>query len=88
MRSTQQHISIIEVTTQVLDYTYCVAQFGTAIWGEIIDAVQLSLGGLMCLLLAIQFFRDSFRMYKATKQLQPSRYMTLFMKEGMFYFLA
>ena len=78
----------IEVTAQVLDFSFCEAQFGSPIWGETIDAVQVALGALMCLLVAIKFIRQSLQMYKATKRFQPSRYMALFTREGMFYFFA
>ena len=77
-----------EDIAQVLDFTFCVAQFGSPGWGVTIDIVQVTLGALMCLLVTIQFVRQTLQMYKATKQLQPSQYLSLFMREGMFYFFA
>ncbi|KAF8126741.1 hypothetical protein EV363DRAFT_1401554 [Boletus edulis] len=38
--------------------------------------------------MAIQFLRQSLRMYRATKQWQLSRYMNLLFREGVIYFLV
>ena len=73
---------------QVLDFSFCVLQNGFPIWPEAVTAIQITLGGLMCLLVAIQFIRQSLEMYKVTKRFELSRYMNLLAKEGMFYFLA
>ena len=63
-------------------------QYGSPIWSEITDSAQLALGVLMCLLVAIQFIKQSLQMYKATKQFRVNHYMTLLAREGMVYFLA
>ena len=81
----------IVVTAQVLDASFCMLQASSplAIWAEIaIDIVRITLGALMCLLVAIQFVRQSLQMYRVTKQFELSRYMNLLVREGMFYFLA
>ena len=63
-------------------------QGGSAIWPEIIDAAQIALGALMCLLVIIQFIKESLQMYKATKHFRLNRYMNLLVREGMVYFVA
>lgn len=57
-------------------------------WGKALYIVQITLGGVMCLLIAIQFVRTSLQMYKATKRFQLNRYVNLLVREGMLYFLA
>ena len=76
------------IIVQVLDSSFCVAQYGSPIWPEALGTVQITLGALMCLLVAIQFIRQSLQMYKVTKRFELSRYMNLLAREGMFYFLA
>ena len=72
----------------MLDVSFCVVQNPSPIWAEIVATVQITLGALMCLLVVIQFFKESLQMYKATKRFQLSRYTTLLLREGMVYFLA
>ena len=77
------------VTAQVLDYSFCVAQYyGSPIFPEVAAVIQMALGALICLLFAIQFIKESFQMYKVTKQFQLNRYMNLLVREGMVYFFA
>ena len=59
-----------------------------AIWVEIMYSVQITLGALMCLLLAIQFIRESLQMYGATKRFRLNRYMNLLAREGVVYFFT
>lgn len=75
-------------TAQVLEFSFCALQDSSPIWPEAMDAIQLTLGVLMCLLIAYQFIRQSLQMYRATRRFQPSRYMSLLTREGMLYFLA
>ena len=72
----------------MLNYSFCVTQFDLSTWAVAVDAVQVTLGTLMCLLVAIQFFKQSLEMYRAIKQFQLSCYMNLLTREGIFYFLA
>ena len=76
------------VTDQVLDLSFCLPQFGSPFWADTVDTAQLALGVLMCLLVVIQFIRQSLQMYNATKQVHLSRYINLLVREGMFYFLV
>ena len=78
----------IAVTAQVLDISVCLQQYGSPIWAEAIDAVQITLGTLMCLLVDIQFIREALQMYKATKHFQLNRYMNLLVREVIVYLLA
>lgn len=76
-------------TFQVLDFSYCVVSYqGSPRWTDTVDITQIALGAFMCLLVLIQFGRASLQMYKATKRFEPNRYMNLFVREGMVYFLA
>ena len=45
-------------------------------------------GAVVCTLAIFQFVRQSLQMYHATKQWQLNRYMSLFVKQGLLYFLA
>ena len=64
------------------------AQYGSPIWPNIIDAVQIILGVFMGLLVIIRFIKESVQMYRATKRFQLNQYMNLLVREGMIYFLA
>ena len=72
----------------MLDYSFCVWGNFPPIWGEIIDVVQIILGALMCLLVAVRFAKESVQMYTVTKQLRLNRYMNLLVRQGMLYFVA
>lgn len=78
----------IVIIDQVLDFRFCVIQPGLAMWLEMAQIVQITLGATMCLLVAVQFIRESLQIYKVTKRFQVNRYMNLLAREGMIYFLA
>ena len=78
----------IVVTTQMLDILLCVQQSSYPIWSEAIDIVQITLGTLMCSLVVTQFIREALQMYKATKHVRLNRYMSLLVREAIFYFLG
>ncbi|KAF8120021.1 hypothetical protein EV363DRAFT_1439617 [Boletus edulis] len=78
-----------EITSQVLDFSFCATDYlASPVLANVVDSVPIPLAVTMCLLVTAQFIRQSLQMYKATKQSQLSRYMNLFVKEGMLYFLA
>ncbi|KAF8452704.1 hypothetical protein L210DRAFT_3639181 [Boletus edulis BED1] len=78
-----------EITSQVLDFSFCATDYlASPVLANVVDSVPIPLAVTMCLLVTAQFIRQSLQMYKATKQWQLSRYMNLFVKEGMLYFLA
>ena len=79
----------IAVTNQVLNVSYCILRPGpTFLLKMAIVVVQITLGVAMCLLVAIQFIKESLQMYKATKRFQMNRYTNLLAREGMTYFAA
>ena len=79
----------IAVTNQVLNVSYCILRPGPTFLLEMaIVVVQITLGVSMCLLVAIQFIKESLQMYKATKRFQMNGYMNLLAREGMTYFAA
>ena len=49
--------------------------------------VQLALGTLMCLLIVIEFAKQSLQTYEVTKKFQVSCYITLLSREGVVYFV-
>ena len=81
-------VDYIAIVVQVLDFSLCVMQYSPFVLGLLVDSAQIALGALMCLLVVIQFIRESLQMYKATKRLQLSRYTKLLVREGMIYFLT
>ncbi|KAF8437509.1 hypothetical protein L210DRAFT_1026475 [Boletus edulis BED1] len=50
--------------------------------------VRLPLGVIMLVFAVTQTSKQSVQMYKATKQWQPNKYMQLFVKDGIYYFLG
>ena len=78
----------IEPTAQVLDFSFCVQQNTSPILELLVDGAQITLGALMCLLVALKFIREAHQVYKATKRFRLNRYMNLLFREGMIYFLV
>jgi len=74
-------------SVHVLDFSFCKIADSSVVWNEIMNYVQLALGTLMCLLIAIEFMKQSLQIYKVTKQFQLSCYINLLTREGMVYFL-
>ena len=73
----------------MLDVSYCVLQPSPTVLLEMaIVVVQMALGVSMCLLVAIQFLKESLQMYKVTKRFQLNRYMNLLAREGTIYSAA
>ena len=52
------------------------------------SGAQIAVGALMCLLVVIQFIRESHQMYKATKHFRLNPYINLLARECIIYFLA
>ncbi|KAF8129167.1 hypothetical protein EV363DRAFT_363528 [Boletus edulis] len=50
--------------------------------------VRLPLGVILLVFAVTQTLKQSVQMYKATKQWQPNKYMQLFVKDGIYYFLG
>ena len=77
-------------TAHLLYFSICVVQYSSSslTWTLLVNSAQITLAALMCLLLAIQFVRESFQMYKVTKRFRLNHYMNLLVKEGMIYYFA
>ena len=76
------------VTIQLLDFSLCVVQPNTFVWTKVFGIAQIILSGTTCVLAVIQFMRQSFQMYRVTKQWQLNRYMRLMTEQGILYFFA
>jgi len=76
-------------TAQVLEFSFCVSDvISTPIWAQALDSVQIVLGALMCLLVAVQFIKEALQMHSVTKRFQLNRYMKLLVREGVIYFIV
>lgn len=76
-------------TAEVLEFSFCVSKAISApIWAQALDYVQIVLGALMCLLVAMRFFKEALQMYNATRQFHVNRYMKLLVREGVIYFIV
>ena len=69
-------------------FSFCVVQPNTLIWTKVAGIVQSILSGTMCILAIIQSMRESFQMYRVTKQWQLNRYMRVMTEQGILYFFA
>ena len=79
----------IAVSIQVLNFSFCVtSSSGSPVLSDAIDAIQITLGAFMCLLVALQFTREALQTYKATKSFRISCYTNLLVREGMLYFVV
>ena len=63
-------------------------QHSAPAWDEVIGTVQITLGVIMCLLVVVQFIKESLQMYKVTRQFRLSRYMNILVSDGMIYFFV
>jgi hypothetical protein len=76
------------VTIQLPEFSFCAPQATAPIWTNVAVILQITQGGAMCVFAIAQVIRQSLRMYRVTKQWQLNRYMGLFVKQGILYFLA
>ncbi|KAF8135064.1 hypothetical protein EV363DRAFT_1257036 [Boletus edulis] len=86
MNSIPEHLQAEIV--QVLNSSYCNVWSTVPAWTNVAVILQITQGGSLCLLGIVQVVRESLRMYDATKEWQPNRYMGLLVKQGMLSFLA
>jgi hypothetical protein len=75
------------LVAHVFNITVCVVQ-PLSTWTRAAVIPELVLGVAMCTLLIVRFTREALQMYKTTKQLKVNRYINLFVKEGILYFLV
>ena len=57
-------------------------------WSDIANISQMTHGTAMCILVIIQFVKQSLQMYRVTKQWHINRYMNLLATQGLIYFSA
>ena len=55
---------------------------------EVAIVLQITHGTAMCMLALFQFVRQSYQMYRVTKQWQLNRYMNLLVGQGILYFIV
>ncbi|KAF8122272.1 hypothetical protein EV363DRAFT_1555210 [Boletus edulis] len=80
------HVSVTIV--RILDFSVCSASVNNLSYTIYYVALRLVLSGLLVILAVFQTLKQSFEMYKATKQWQPNRYMRKLIKDGILYFVV
>ncbi|KAF8122290.1 hypothetical protein EV363DRAFT_1360570 [Boletus edulis] len=81
------HLSV--TTVRILDFSVCDnSTADKGFYGVYYVALRLVLSALLVILAVFQILKQSFEMYKATKQWQPNRYMQKLVKEGILYFVV
>ena len=73
-------------TVQILDFSVCAMQPTLQIWWEVAKLFQIMHGAAMCILVTVQFVRQSLQMYRVTRRWQISQYSNLLMRQGILYF--
>ena len=58
------------------------------IWMKVAAILGIAHSAVVCIFVIVQFVRQSFQMYYATKQWQLNQYMRLLVKQGLLYFFA
>ena len=78
------------MTIQVTDFTICTASFNKALLPSLIlyKIVQFILSVALLSFAVIQVLKQSFEMYKATKQWQPNKYLQQLVTDGFMYFFV
>lgn len=66
--------------------TSCASARVLLVFADFQTSAQLALGAWMCLLVVIQFIKESVRMYRVGKQFLFSEYQKLLVWEGVVYF--
>ena len=75
------------VATQVLDLSFCNAQFIFSTGPLIADVFQIAFSVLLCLLVAIRFIKELLET-RGAKRIRLNRYIKALTREGIFYFLV
>ena len=78
------------MTIQVADFTTCTASLNKASLPSILffRILQFILSVALVCFAAIRVLKQSFEMYKATKQWQPNKYLQRLITDGIIYFLV
>ncbi|KAF8437126.1 hypothetical protein L210DRAFT_2356074 [Boletus edulis BED1] len=80
------HFSV--TTIQILDFSVCGSSIDNTFYAIYYIVLRLVLSALLAILAVFQTLKQSFDMYKATKQWQPDRYIQQLVKDGIFYFIV
>ncbi|KAF8122281.1 hypothetical protein EV363DRAFT_1182873 [Boletus edulis] len=80
------HLSVTAI--QILDFPVCGASVNNLSYTLYYVALRLVLSALLAILAVFQTLKQSFEMYKATKQWQPNRYMQKLAKDGILYLIV
>lgn len=75
-------------TTQVLGSLTCVWERMFLILDDLQTIAQFALGVWMCLLVVIQFAKESVQTYNVTRRWRLNHYQTLLIWEGLIYFMV
>jgi len=81
-----QNLSV--TVAHVLDLSFCSGGPLSPSWKKVSSITQLIHAAVMCMLVIIQFIRQSVQMYKATKQWRLNQFVNLLVMEGVLYFFA
>jgi len=74
---------------QVLDMSFCDPTYDTTNrLGAYKFIPRVTLSALLLILAAVRFCMEAVQSYRMTKQVQVNKYIQLFFKEGILYFLA
>ncbi|KAF8122270.1 hypothetical protein EV363DRAFT_1182843 [Boletus edulis] len=78
---------------QVLDFSFCSGSVSFSntslqLFGVYFVVPRLALSAILTILAVFQTLKQSFEMYKATRQWRPNRYMQKLVKEGILYFIV
>ena len=78
------------MTIQVIDFTICTASLNKASLPLFLlyRILQLILSVALLCFAVVQVLKQSFKMYKATKQWQPNKYLQQLVTDGIVYFLV
>ncbi|KAF8126726.1 hypothetical protein EV363DRAFT_561121 [Boletus edulis] len=81
------NIYLLVTIVQVLDFSLCSISFGNVLPSVYLIAPQLVLNAGLMFLVVFQSLKQSFEVYKATKQWQSNRYMQQLLRDGILYFV-
>jgi len=80
--------SSLGIAVQVPNFSFCAQNVTSLVLPKVLNSIQLALSGLMFLFIVFRFTKESVQMYRAANRIQLGRYVILFTREGISYFLA
>ncbi|KAF8442237.1 hypothetical protein L210DRAFT_3536113 [Boletus edulis BED1] len=75
-------------TIHILDFTGCTVDPTSFIWGKINSVLQITHGTAMLAFAIVKFAQQSLETYRLTRQWHLNRYISMLVKQGIFYFFA